>query len=382
MKSIFWKINLGLILILMVNAAQAQTKKKSGAKTRTSKTNTSKTSSKNPFGGASTTTKSGNPFGGNTKTEKGGGDPFATKTGGDPFASGNNNNLKKDTGRKNIPVEVIPSATSNPLSSTLKTSMRPDGIIERNLVKDRKPLEYEHIREDDAVYLQRIWREIDAREKINQTFVNPSMEDNGSQLFFAILFKAVTQDSVLAFEDDRFTIPILKDKFIEKLSGGIDTSDVIDIDGVTVLRREVRTREFPIDSIYRFQIKEEIVFDKESSRMHTRILGIAPTGPTIIRGKVYPSENTYPLFWVYYPDLRPILAKYSVYNGKNFGGRISWEDLFEGRMFSSYMLKSTVENPYDKTLIEIVKNDKLFRLLEGENIKEKIFNYEQNLWQY
>ncbi|MBC7589215.1 MAG: hypothetical protein H7178_12745 [Chitinophagaceae bacterium] len=60
---------------------------------------------------------------------------------------------------------------------------------------------------------------------------------------------------------------------------------------------------------------------------------------------------------------------------------MTWEEIFEGRFFSSYITKSTLDNPYDKTLSLLIK-DPLFRLLEGENIKEKIFNYEQDLWSY
>src|SRR5450631_3051811 len=44
---------------------------------------------------------------------------------------------------------------------TPRRSLRNDAIIERNLVKDRTPLPYENIREDDAGYRQRVWREVD-----------------------------------------------------------------------------------------------------------------------------------------------------------------------------------------------------------------------------
>src|SRR5215216_6622417 len=40
---------------------------------------------------------------------------------------------------------------------TVRKSLRNDDIIERNLVKDCTPLTYEYIREDDAVYRQRLW---------------------------------------------------------------------------------------------------------------------------------------------------------------------------------------------------------------------------------
>ena len=58
---------------------------------------------------------------------------------------------------------------------------------------------------------------------------------------------------------------------------------------------------------------------------------------------------------------------------------MTWEELFEARMFSSYVIKSTLDNPMNKTYQDLIK-DPILRLLEGDNIKDKIFNYEQNLW--
>ena len=76
-----------------------------------------------------------------------------------------------------------------------------------------------------------------------------------------------------------------------------------------------------------------------------------------------------------------MLAKFEAYNGKNFGARLSWEEMFESRMFASRIIKSTVENPNDLYIQNYIK-DPILRLLEGDNIKEKIFNYEQDLWSY
>ena len=113
--------------------------------------------------------------------------------------------------------------------------------------------------------------------------------------------------------------------------------------------------------------------------MHTRILGIAPL--LTVRNDDGSFRAVTPLFWVYYPDLRPVFARYEVYNGKNYGARMSWEELFESRMFASRIIKSTVNNPYDLYISSIVK-DPILALLEGENVKDKIFNYEQDLWSY
>jgi gliding motility associated protien GldN len=280
---------------------------------------------------------------------------------------------------QNLPIKVIKSSGSG-IGDSIAPSLRTDNAIDRQLVKDRTPLPYEHIREDDAVYKQRVWREIDTREKINLPFRYGANEDNGNQRFISILFNAIQSGDVTVFngEDDRFTTPMTKEEVSKSITGGMDTVPVVDMQG-EVTSYEARQRMVEPDSIYRFRLKEEWIFDKESSRMFVRILGIAPIMTQYTSSGIAVGDRI--LFWAYYPDLRPTLARYEVYNGKNYAGRMSWEELFESRFFSSYITKSTLDNPFDKSLKEFIK-DPLFRLLEGENIKEKIFNYEQDLWSY
>lgn len=329
----------------------------------------------------------GTPSGyGNAATDSAASQPAQSGygTGAPASGYGNATSTAAPAAGGNVPVEVIAGSGGGGLGDTIKPSLRNDNAIERQLVKDRIPLTYDHIREDDAIYRQRVWRIIDAREKVNLPFRYSANEDNGNQRFISILYGAITgPDSVTAFsgDDDRFTTPLTKAQVTEAMTGGAgnDTVDVYDMQG-NVTKREVRSKQISIDSIYQFKIKEEWIFDKEASRMVVRILGIAPlmrmktsTGIDLGADRV--------LFWVYYPDLRASLAKYEVFNGKNYGGRMSWEELFENRLFSSRIVKSTLDNPFDLDLKDIIK-DPLFELLEGENIKDKIFNYEQSLWAY
>lgn len=281
----------------------------------------------------------------------------------------------------NLPIEVVKGNSGGGLGDSVRPSLRNDNIIERQPIKDRTTLAYEHIREDDAVYKQRVWREIDTREKMNLPFRYSADEDNGNQRFISILFNTIQSGDVTAFsgDDDRFTTPLTKEQVASAIMGGSnDTIPVTDMNG-DIVKYEVRSKQIEPDSIYRFRIKEEWVFDKESSRMHVRILGIAPVMMKYTSTGVPIQDMT--LFWAYYPDLRPTLARYEVYNGKNFAGRMTWEDLFESRFFASRITKSTMDNVFDQSLQAYIK-DPLFRLWEGENIKEKIFNYEQDLWSY
>jgi gliding motility associated protien GldN len=269
---------------------------------------------------------------------------------------------------------------------TPRRSLRNDASIELNLVKDRTPLAYEHIREDDAVYRQRVWREIDTHEKMNLPFVYKANEDNGNQRFISILLNLIKNGEVTAFDpsDDRFTTPMTFKQIAENIVGKPKTIQVPDFvqdpDGSKGIMRDTTIMPaFNPDLVERYEIKEEWVFDKESSRMHVRILGIAPENTILNADGSFRAAS--PIFWVYYPDLRPMLAKYEAYNGKNYGARMSWEELFETRMFASRVIKSTIDNPGDNFISVYVK-DPILQLLEGDNVKEKIFNYEQDLWSY
>ena len=345
-----WKFAKYLLLVValgaVVNVADAQTRKKTTRKT-------------------STTTKK--------KTT-------AKKT--KPDTTANLSAAKQDT-------MVVKATKPDPLKmDTIRKSLRNDNAIEKNLIKDRVPLAYEHIREDDAVYREKVWREIDIREKMNLPFRYKADEDNGNQRFIAILLNTVKSGEVTAFDasvDDRFTTPMTLDAIGDKLSGKCDTVQVPDLVkdptmAKGILKDSLVCEEFSMDDITKFRVKEEWVFDKESSRMYVRILGIAPV-------KTYFDKSTGKeigsalFFLMLQRPTRSTLAKYEVYNAKNFGARMSWEELFESRYFASYIVKSTLENPYNMYIKEYIK-DPILRLLESDNVKEKIFNYEQDLWSY
>jgi gliding motility associated protien GldN len=277
----------------------------------------------------------------------------------------------------NIPIE---SDTTSNNKGVIKKSLRNDNAVDKSFVNERTPLAYEHLRWDDALFAEKVWRELDLREKLNSPFRYEAEDDNGSQMFFDILLSAIQKDSVVAFADDRFTTPLNAQEMGNVTAGGPkDTTAVRDPNDPNKIVKWVVTQEsFDPKSIMKLRIKEEWVFDREASRLFVRILGIAPV-KQIQRGNQLQNEV---LFWIYYPDLRKTLAKYEVYNPKNMGyGRMTWEELFESRMFSSYITKSTLDNPGNKVIRQMIK-DPILALLEGDNIKERIFNYEQDLWSY
>ncbi|WP_132052735.1 type IX secretion system ring subunit PorN/GldN [Pseudocnuella soli] len=295
-----------------------------------------------------------------------------------------NNNAAAPSGYNpygNIPIEVDKGSV---YSDSAARSLRQDGAYDKSMLNDRTPLPYEHLRWDDALFAEKVWREIDLREKMNMPFRYQGQDDNGNQTFIEILLRAVRSGQVTAFSpnDDRFTTPLDSMSISSLTAGGAaDTVPVRDInDPNKIVKYTVTQASFDPNSVMKFRLKEEWVFDREASRMFVRIIGIAPLKTLYLPNGQERGSSV--MFWVYYPDLRPVLANNDVYNPKNMGmHRMTWEELFEARMFSSYVIKSTLDNPNNRTIRQQIK-DPILALLEGENIKERIFNYEQDLWSY
>jgi len=263
-------------------------------------------------------------------------------------------------------------------------SKRPSTTVVGNLVEDKTPLAYDNIRIDDQVYKQVIWRDISVFEKINSTFRYEAEENDGSQSFFFILLQHIRDVDITAFDavNDRFTTPLTLADISKGMTGGSQTIQIPDMvndpDGTKGLLRDTTiTEEFDVSSVVGYRVKEEIIFDRETSRMHFRTLGLAPLKERDIAGQ----KAMIPMFYVYYPDARPFLAKHEAYNPRNMAMRMSWEEIFESRYYSSTIYKSTISNAGDKPLAFSI-HDPMLRLFEGENIKDQVFNWEQDQWSY
>ena len=245
-----------------------------------------------------------------------------------------------------------------------------DGVVEKQTILEKRVLPYDHIREADVFWEKRIWRVIDVREKMNLPFVYPE------RYFFSILMDAALEGEITVYstEDDKFSIPLTPDEVASK-GASIDTITTFDPETYEEQIEVVRNELNPED-IKRFRLKEIWFFDQESSTMQVRILGIAPLYDVTDDNGNFLYEN--PMFWVYYPDARQILARERVFNAGNDASPLSWQDIMEMRYFSSYIYKES--NVYDRRLIGYLSGTDL--LMEAEKIKQEIFNFEQDLWSY
>ncbi len=267
-------------------------------------------------------------------------------------------------------IEAPPPLATDESADFVKEPLIQDGIYQKQRTKDRHVLSYDDIREADVLWSKRLWRVIDTREKMNLAFAYPKMP------FVNILLNIISKDErAKIFIDDGFTMEATIEEIMDRL-GGRETVSVYN--PVTEEFEEtVVTNSFNPDEITKFRIKEDWVFDEESSRMEVRIMGIAPIMD------VYNDDDTkrgeQAMFWIYYPSIRKSLAGYEVFNINNDAQRYTWEDLFEIRYFSSYVYKES--NVRDMRIKDYMANG-VDALMEAETIERKLFEYEHDLWSY
>ncbi len=174
-------------------------------------------------------------------------------------------------------------------------------------------------------------------------------------------------------DGDSFAAPLTPGQAKSKMA---DSSmvDTYDANGVKTGSHMV-PGEFNPDSIYKFRIKEDWIFDKQRSVFEPRIVGIAP----LIKPKAGNVDLDYqPAFWIYFKDLRPILATKEVVNRDNDNTGLSFDDVFNKRIFTSYIVKES--NDKDLSIKHYMTGvDKLY---ESDRIKKQLMDWEINLWQY
>jgi gliding motility associated protien GldN len=254
-----------------------------------------------------------------------------------------------------------------------------DGVYIKENTPTRRVIPYTQIREADAMWMKRVWRILNMKEKMNHPLYYPVTEiDNRKSLFDVIRF-GIEEGTITAYGnpafDDEFKTPMTKTEAQNELN-----------EWVTIYREDENTGEVVPDSVQdpvtsakisKYWIKEEWFFDRERSVLDVRILGIAPI-QEVMEDDGITFKGDKPLFWVYFPEARYVFANFDVFNTHNDAERRTYEDIFWKRTFASYLRKES--NVYDRLIQEYRKGIDI--LLESEQIKTEIFNFEHDMWHF
>lgn len=282
------------------------------------------------------------------------------------------------TGGNLLAQKTLQNVDSKKESSVPTEDMFVDDIVSKRLIIENKVMTQQPIREADIAWEKRIQRVVDTREKLNLPFVSEELN------LFTVLKTMIMNGDISGFSDEGFKNIMAPDD-LEAQMVKMDTSMSLDPDTyeekIVIARNDINWRD-----IQQYRIKEVWYFDKQRSVVDVRILGIAP---------IYQSANDKiagippkPIFWVYYPQCRSPLSKFRVFNDENDMAPLTWTDIFDTRVFSSYIYKRS--NVLDYRLKDFFVPDPddvenrsgVDMLLYSEKIKNELLDFEHDLWEY
>ncbi len=304
----------------------------------------------------------------------------------------------------------------------LAFNLQAQNVTEGSYVKDspyvkehiptKKVIQYASLREADVMWEKRIWRIIDNREKLNFPLYYPLEPLSDRWSLWDIIRFHLTKDvgkltpykdfneaTLSEFGGDMFMYPIetTDPEYLEKVNNlinilGPEPTDPIQVDngfggtmdsisgydgnGYPILVYPPRdTVRIESKDIVAWELKEVWFFENQRSVMDVRIMGIAPIvyNRDEATGQI---TGTRRLLWLHFPELRYVIQNYFVYNRLNDAQRMSFDDLFWKRMFTSYIKKES--NIYDRRIVDYTSG--VDALLESDRIKNEMQKIEHDVW--
>lgn len=231
---------------------------------------------------------------------------------------------------------------------------------------------------EDVVWRRDVYRELNLNDDANAGLYYPA-ESSGSQMnLFTYIFKLMMVgpshgginvyqyrlDGNERFTDDALLKPLtfLDDHhiFYERTDRGVHIDD----------------SDIPSSEVKGYYIKECSYYDQISATFHTKIIALCPI---MERADDFGDGTTkYPLFWVKYDDLAPLLAKRTIMvSNINNAAMMSLDDYFTMNRYKGKIYKTA--NMQGKNLAQYCKNDTALNK-EQLRIENEIVSFEKNIW--
>jgi gliding motility associated protien GldN len=260
------------------------------------------------------------------------------------------------------------------------------------LLDNDKPLEYGYVGDRDILFSKMIWEKVVLDERVNFPLYFPvegNLGDDRKSLYRVLMENIESGMIPKIYGDSYFT----EERTLEDLeaalkmrritNAGIEYMNENGVGEDEIPEEYIIERNIEPADINSYLIKGLWYFDKRQGELKYRILGIAPAAPDVnfIDSEDESQKAPIPMFWIFYPEVREILHDAKAFNDTNSSTPISFDHLLNSRRFHGLIYKE--ENVYgDREVKEYIAENALMQLLESERIKDKIRDFEQDMWSY
>ena len=289
-----------------------------------------------------------------------------------------------------LAIVCLLGSVSSFAQSNLLNAKTPDQIglkTAAQLVSDNdKPLAYGYVHDRDVLMGKTTGEIIYLSERINFALYFPIDTANvGSdrRSLYDVLTKAMKNGKITEVYTDSYFNTKKSIQDIETSLSRIDTTDAgreqINA-GQKVSQEYIMKQDLTAQDVTQYKIKGYWYFDKRQSELKYRLLGICPVTPDVytMNSDV---KDYIELFWIFFPAAREVLHESKAFNDKNSAMPISFDQILNSRRFNSVIYNE--ETIYgDRTIEDYMKDNAQNQLLESERVKEKIRNFESDMWNY
>jgi|GEM_PF-2664120 len=225
-----------------------------------------------------------------------------------------------------LPAQIVHPSVD--LLDAPKTTPMSADELDRLQPQDNYSLPWKSIKEEDILWRQRVWREIDIADPANAVMATTGT--SASYDLLGLLYKGLQEGAFKAYTTDN-------DRFVHSFTEADIKDQVAKLVGYA--RDKMNSLH-----ITHYAIKEDYIFLKDEQTLVIRIVGIAPESSSAgAGGKIV----TAPLFWLYYPETRTYLSKCNVAAGATPG--LNWDQYFEGRKFKGAIVKTSQRGDYKRS---------------------------------
>ena len=227
----------------------------------------------------------------------------------------------------------------------------------------------------EVVWKRDIYRVLDLEKEKNASLYYPVQPIGKSMNLFTYIFNRILDNSIVAYNYnidgyESFTADncVNPQEMLENYGIYYETGE----GGVL----KVNPSDLPSNEVLSYYIKESYYYDQRTATYNQRVTAICPV---LHRSGEFSSEVTkYPMFWLNYDEIAPLLAQQSVVSSSyNNVSSMSLDDYFtkhcyDGEIYKTVNLRNLAINQYCKDSTAVKK--------EQAKIEKQLEDFRNGLW--
>ncbi len=280
----------------------------------------------------------------------------------------------------NIQDGASPAARVTPTRRVQKKDNQP--IVDGNSQRQQSFAEYQRKEDGFMPWQHVVYRELDMENPVNASLYYPEEPMDGLTNLFRVILDGICTGRLKGYEylDGR---EIFDEKYVVNPRDILDKFQILYQEKPAVGQNSkptfvVEEMDVPCNEVLSYFIKERWEFNQKTSKYGPRILAICPV---LHRSGDFGGDLVkYPMFWLNYEDLRPLLRDHLIMSdGMNNTPRFTMEEFFTLEQYKGDIYK--VQNTRGLSLMQQYPDPDTLKMMRAK-IEAELRGFGDSIWVY